>query len=78
MNKVNLKRSIPGRSDKLRLTEPNLKRLYVQIPQGLKDDMQGEADGLGVTLGLYVYAILNNRSVLKMGKLFDKNRQNTE
>jgi hypothetical protein len=74
MKRVNLKRTIPGRSDKLRLSEPDLKRLNIKVPQGLKDDMEREADGLGVTLSLYVYAILNNRSVLKMGKLFTKGR----
>jgi hypothetical protein len=71
MKRINLKRVKPERHLKRKLMEPNLVPLLVRIPRGTKEEIDSEADDLGVTTGLYIYAMLKVRPLKKIAKILD-------
>ncbi len=70
-NKINLERKRPERNEKRKLMEPDLKALFVRIPQDTKNEICSEADSLGITTSLYIYAMLKTRSLKKIKKILD-------
>ncbi len=70
-NKINLERKRPERNKKRKLMMPDLKPLFVRIPQDIKGEICSEADSLSITTSLYIYAMLKTRSLKKIKKILN-------
>ncbi len=65
-DKIDLKTTNPERHEKRKLMGPDLKALFIRVPQHIKKEMHDEATTLGITTGLYVYTMFITRSLKKI------------
>lgn len=74
MNKYNLKRARPERSEKRKIVSLGSKSVDIKlrVSAELKEEIAKEASDLGVSENLYLNAVIESRNLGKVKKLMDE------